>query len=210
MEDLGHYLKELRESSGISYEQIWEDIRLREDQIKLIEENNLFQLGDFGFCKVLIFNYSRYLNADSAKVMSEFHILMPDTIKGRFVPAKPVKEKKIMLSTNFLWTVGIVIFVLILSSILFTAYQNGYLSSPNIFAKDKADNKPQVDETRNDVARPDSLREHMRMLTEGIPKDQEIPTKANKSATKPSRISDDTTDYIGEQMGKSPINIDLN
>jgi cytoskeletal protein RodZ len=88
MEDLGKYLREQRELSGISYAQIWQDIRIKEEQIKSIEENNLFELGDFGFVKVLIFNYARYLNADAEKVMNEFHVLMPDTIKQRFHPAK--------------------------------------------------------------------------------------------------------------------------
>ncbi len=210
MEDLGKYLREQRELSGISYEQIWEDIRIKEEQIKSIEENKLFELGDFGFVKVLIFNYARYLNADTDTVMNEFHILMPDTIKQRFHPVKPVKEKKIMLSTNFLWTVGILIFVLILGSILLTAYRNGHLSSPNIFGKDNQGVKSSKSNEERTPAKPDSLREHMRKLTEAIPKDPETEASKSKASTSKRKVSDDTTDYIGEQIGLSPISVEIN
>jgi hypothetical protein len=68
-----------------------------------------------------------------------------------------------------------------------------------------------TDKTDENVpAKPDSLREHMRKLTEAMP--QELDTGSNKPKTSaPKRkVSDDTTDYIGEQMGVSPISVEIN
>ena len=48
MENLGVYLQKLREEKGISYQKVFEDLRLREEQVRLIEENRFFELGHFG------------------------------------------------------------------------------------------------------------------------------------------------------------------
>ena len=125
MENLGKYLKDLRESRAIDYNQVYEDIRITQAQIEAMEENRLFDLGHYGFVKALIYNYARYLEADLDAVMREFMVMMPANTKKEFRPNKVVKEKKIMLSTNFLWTVGILVFVAILGSILFHSYRQG-------------------------------------------------------------------------------------
>ena len=59
MENLGSHLQKLREEKGISYDKVFEDLRLREDQLRLIEENRYFELGHFGFAKAMVHKYSR-------------------------------------------------------------------------------------------------------------------------------------------------------
>ena len=44
MENLGKYLLELRLQRGYSYQDIWNELRFKEDQIKAIEENRLSAL----------------------------------------------------------------------------------------------------------------------------------------------------------------------
>lgn len=207
MENLGKHLQKLREEKGLSPKQIWTNIRIRVDQIELIENNRLFELGDYGFCKALVYNYARYLEADTNAIMKEFNIMMPDTTKKGFKPSAPVKEKKIMLSTNFLWTIGILIFVLVLSSILYSAYLNGYLQSPNFF-RDKEDKTETITKDDSEEALPDTLRERMKMLTESMPKALEPESKTSQKQSKRKPVSTDKTDYVGEQMGDSPINVE--
>ncbi len=208
MENLGSYLQNLRTASGISFDQIWDEIRISKSNIELIEMNQLLQLGDYGFCKALVFNYARYLGADVDEVMREFYILRPEHTKDRFKPQESVKEKKIMLSTNFFWTLGIVIFVMILGAILYSTYLNGYLKPPVLFMTDAQEETP----SKNIVVetKPDSLREHMRMLTDVVNKGTEKPIVNNVKPAKKSRFRDDTTDYVGEQLGDSPINVGIN
>ncbi|MDZ4122446.1 MAG: helix-turn-helix domain-containing protein [Candidatus Cloacimonadaceae bacterium] len=202
MEDLGKYLKDLREAHGTTYKKVWEDIRISELQVKNIEANDLFAIGAYGFTKALIFNYARYLEADIDRVMQEFAVLMPDTLKGRFKPSDPVKEKKIMLSTNFLWTLGIVIFVLILGSILYSAYQNGYLRAPNLFSEKEVKQKS---EKVVESVKEDSLRQRMLILTETMHNGDAAPKKVQQDKKRAKKNSDDT-DYLGDLMGESPIN----
>ncbi len=204
MESLGKYLLALRQSLNISYEQIWQDIRFSEPQIRALEEDRLFDIGQYGYVKAMVFNYARYLEADVNRVMAEFKIMMPEHTKKEFTPRRTLKEKKIMLSTNFLWTVGIVIFVAILGSILLNAYRQGWLQTPDLFApkevavQDAEDSEPEAD-------KPDSLRLRMLELSETIPQ-----SNAMQGLKHPLSSARDTTDYIGNILGNSPVNIKIN
>ncbi|HQB98610.1 MAG: helix-turn-helix domain-containing protein [Candidatus Cloacimonetes bacterium] len=204
MENLGKYLLELRLKRGIEYAQIVADIHYTEAQIRALEQNQLFDLGHYGFVKALVYNYSRYLEADLNLVMREFAIMMPDNTKKEFTPRRVVKEKKIMLSTNFLWTIGIVIFAGTLGSILFYSYSQGWLKAPDFFEKDEPSPKQESVEVA-ETPRPDSLRLRMRILSESIPKSNVL-TDIHTGA----KASHDTTDYIGNLLGKSPVNVQIN
>lgn len=204
MENLGKYLKDLRESRAIDYNQVYEDIRITQAQIEAMEENRLFDLGHYGFVKALIYNYARYLEADLDAVMREFMVMMPANTKKEFRPNNVVKEKKIMLSTNFLWTVGILVFVAILGSILFHSYRQGWLKAPDFFSKE-AEAGPVAQEEAEQPVERDSLRMRMRILSESIPQSNVMMEEGHTS----SSILD-TTDYIGNILGRSPVNVPIN
>ncbi len=202
MEDLGKYLLEVRKQRGIDYSTISSEIHISEEQVKAIEANQLFELGNYGQVKALVYNYARFLEADLERVMAEFRIMMPEHTKKEFIPHRNLKEKKILISTNFLCTVGIVIFVLILGSILLHAYRQGWLHPPDFFAKDE-----QKTEAKSpaEPERPDSLRLRMRALSESIPQGNatiDLLDSQNPAA--------DNTDYIGEILGESPVNVPIN
>ena len=203
MEDLGKHLLELRLERGISYSKIWDDIKISEAQIKAIEENRLRQIGHYGLVKALVYNYARYLEADLSLVMAEFKIMLPENTKKEFVPRRNITEKKILLSTNFLWTVGIVIFVMILGSILLHAYLQGWLHTPE-FRKNKPETTVKLQERETDE-KPDSLRLRMRALSESIPQSNIM---QDKSLGRSSPA--DTTDFIGQILGDSPVNVQIN
>ncbi|MCB5251998.1 MAG: helix-turn-helix domain-containing protein [Candidatus Cloacimonadaceae bacterium] len=204
MEDLGKYLLNLRLERGVSYAEIWTELKISEDQIKAIEENRLSQMGPYGFVKALLYTYARYLEADLSSVMTEFRIMLPEHTKKEFTPRRDLKEKKIMLSTNFLWTVGIIIFVMILGSILLHAYQQGWLRTPNFFKKDKPAQTEEIQE-KEESPKPDSLHLRMRALSESIPQSNVL-----EGHSLGSSMPADTTDYIGQILGDSPVNVQIN
>ncbi len=205
MESLGKYFLELRLRREISYNKISRDILIREDIIRKIEENRFFELGDYGVAKAIVYNYANYLEADLDAVMKEFRVMVPEQVQDKFHPRATLKDKKIMLSTNFLWMVGIVIFAVILASILFHANRQGWLKAPDFFsaqAPDSTANAPIQPEVED---KPDTLRTRMRALSEAIPGSEPTSSagKGNKS------VPADTTDYIGSILGASPLNVPL-
>lgn len=204
MESLGKHLLELRLKRGISYDTIWQDLRFSENQIKALEANKFFEIGEYGIVKAMIYNYARYLEADVSAVMAEFRIMMPEHTKKEFTPRKNLIEKKIMLSTNFLWTVGIVIFVSVLGSILLNAHRQGWLKTPQLFERKQSAAIREVS-PEDETARPDSLRTRMRELSEAMPQ-----SNATQGFDTRSSIPRDTTDYIGNILGKSPVNVQIN
>jgi len=206
MENLGKYFLELRIKRDLSYKRIWEDIRIREEQVKSLEENRIFELGPYGVAKALVFNYARYLEADIDAVMHEFKVMMPDTTRSKFTPSKAVKEKKIMLSTNFLWMVGIILIVVILGSILVHAYRQGWLAKPMFSSAPAADSTRLSQDGNSEPAKenkPDTLRTRMRILSENIQKNG-TPNPTPQAAT--TALSD-TTDYLGNILEDSPVNV---
>lgn len=205
MENLSKYLLELRLQRGYSYKDIWNDLRFREEQIKAIEENRLSDLGPYGIAKAIVYNYARFLEADVDAVMKAFSILMPESKKPEFKPVTTVKEKKIMLSTNFMWMLGIIIIIIVLGSILFYAYQQNWLKMPDFFSSSKPDTTAVNVVEEKTENKPDTLRQRLRAISETIPQSNTIPTEKLDKKTVPP----DTTDYLGNILGESPLNVPI-
>jgi cytoskeletal protein RodZ len=205
VEDLGQHLKKLREDKGIGFKKVFEDLRIREEQIRLIEGNRLFELGPYGVVKALIYNYARYLEADLDEVMAELCVMLPERTKKEYRDRHHEKQKKILLSTNFLWTVGIVIFVVILGSILWHAYQRGWLKTPDLFKASAADTTV-VTADEPETRKPDSLRLRMRLLSEGI---SETAQDRDEEPTGTTNSLRDSTDYLEVILGSSPVNVPI-
>ena len=205
MENLGKYFLELRLQRGYNYQDIWKELRFPENQIKAIEENRFAELGPYGIAKAVVYNYARFLEADLDAVMNAFSYLMPENAKPEFKPATPVKEKKIMLSTNFMWLIGILLIIIILGSILWYAYNQNWLKMPDFFASNKPDSTAVIIPEEKEETKPDTLRQRLRAISEAIPQTNSVPTP--KAETK--NIPPDTTDYIGNILGDSPVNVPI-
>lgn len=206
MENLGAYLQKLREDKGLGYKQVFHDLRLREDQVHLIEDNRFLELGTFGMARAIIQKYARYLDADMNAVVGELREILPEHISREFKPKKPVREKKILLSPNFFWTLGIILLVLVLASIVWYASRQGWLQMPEIFRKAPADSTlVQIQET--EPPRPDSLRDRMRQLSTAP---ERKPANEAAGGDTSERTLRDSTDYIGEIIGPSSVNVPLN
>lgn len=205
MENLGKYFLELRLQRGYNYQDIWKELRFPETQIKAIEENRFAELGPYGIAKAVVYNYARFLEADLDAVMNAFSYLMPENAKPEFKPATPVKEKKIMLSTNFMWLIGILLIIIILGSILWYAYNQNWLKMPDFFASNKTDSTAVISKEEKKETKPDTLRQRLRAISEAIPQTNNVPIPKSETKTVPP----DTTDYIGNILGDSPVNVPI-
>jgi len=205
LENLGKYFLELRLQRGYNYQDIWKELRFPENQIKAIEENRFAELGPYGIAKAVVYNYARFLEADLDAVMNAFSYLMPENAKPEFKPATPVKEKKIMLSTNFMWLIGILLIIIILGSILWYAYNQNWLKMPDFFASNKTDSTADISKEEKEETKPDTLRQRLRAISEAIPQTNNVPIPKSETKTVPP----DTTDYIGNILGDSPVNVPI-
>ncbi len=205
MENLGEYLKKLREEKGISCEQVFEDLRLREDKIRLMEENRFHEIGPYGMVKALVNKYAGYLEGDPAAVLEELNVMLPERAKGEFKPKKPVHEKKILLSTNFLWLIGIVVIVAVLAAILWHAYTRGWLEMPDFFKASSADTTV-VSQRGAESTEPDPMRLRQKQISESLAREEAGRQAGGDDAQDAIR---DTTDYLGRILGPSQVNVPL-
>ena len=205
MEDLGAYLKKLREEKNISYDQIYEDLRLREEQVRLMEENRFAEIGYIGFARAMVYNYARYLEADLDEVMQKFNLLMPNNIK-KIEPENKENGKKILLSPNLFWIIGIILIVIVLGTILWHAYTSGWLQMPDLFKSNSSDTTSveKLTQQEEPIPQKDPIRERQKALMDSITKTQTI-QKDTVQKNQPSHI--DTMDIIGEIMGPSVMDI---
>jgi len=204
--DLGAYFLAQRTVQGITYTQIENSILIPRAKIQAIEENRFRDLGDYGLARSIVYNYARYLELDEKAVLSRLGIMMPETMKKEFVPKRKLKHKTVLLSTNFLWLIGIILFVGVLGFILLQAYKQGYLKAPEFFASTAVDStKTETDKVLQPI-KPDTLRQKLLQISSTLPASDSI----NLSISDPGNNytgTDDPTDYIHEIFGESPINI---
>ncbi|HOH46906.1 MAG TPA: helix-turn-helix transcriptional regulator [Candidatus Cloacimonadota bacterium] len=209
MESLSLYLKELREKKGISLDKIREDLLIPAEKILQMEAGDWEALGEYGIRKAMVYNYARYLEADIYAVMTEFDLIYPPENQAAPTMISVPKEKRIMLSTNFIWMVVISVIVIILGSIIFVAYKNGFLESPQLFSKDDKDSTEVAAEIPEEIepAVPDSTRTRMLELTQMLKPNPQ--TEEEKQESHKQEIISDNTDYMGKFLGDNPMNVDI-
>ncbi|NLW19728.1 MAG: hypothetical protein GXY81_08590 [Candidatus Cloacimonetes bacterium] len=211
MENLGIHLQNLREEQGISFQKVFDDLRIREEQVRMIEENRFFELGPFGFSKTMVYNYARYLGADLDEVMAEFSVMVPEHTKKPAQADLGTKERKIMLSPNLLWLLGIILFVLILGGILMYAHSQGRLKPPEFLKRLPADStavEKEVEpepEQESQLPQPDLMREIQKNITKNLPANGEEAKPESQTQKKPVK---DSTDHVGELMGPSQVGLE--
>lgn len=73
MKNIGLKLKDKREESGLSIEEVAEDLKMRPSQITSIEEGKTEDFKDVFYLKYFIRDYAKYLGLDSEKLLDEFN-----------------------------------------------------------------------------------------------------------------------------------------
>ena len=92
MKNIGLKLKEKREESGLSIEEVAEDLKMRPSQITSIEEGKKDDFKDIFYLKYFIRDYAKYLGLDSEKIIDEFNeYLFDETSK---IPIDIIEQAK--------------------------------------------------------------------------------------------------------------------
>lgn len=73
MKNIGIKLKEKREENGVSVEEAAEDLKVRPNQIKALEEGNKEEFKDVLYLKQFIKEYAKYLGLDGEELVDEFN-----------------------------------------------------------------------------------------------------------------------------------------
>lgn len=73
MKELGEYLKESRESHGVSLEEAAEDLNIKTSELENMESGNTRAFQDVYTLKEKIRNYAKYLGLDPDKILDEFN-----------------------------------------------------------------------------------------------------------------------------------------
>ncbi len=95
MKEIGLKLKEKREETGVSINEVAEDLKLRPSQIVSIEEGKIEDFKDVFYLKYFIRDYAKYLGLDSEKLVDEFNEFLFDfTSKIPLADIEKAKKEK--------------------------------------------------------------------------------------------------------------------
>jgi cytoskeletal protein RodZ len=212
METIGSYLKTLREEQHLTFEELRHETRMSVQMLTDIEDNHLENIGGYGYARAIVYTVIRVLNADEEKALALFDASYPREKTTKFKPRKPIKENKILISTNFLYLLGILLLICILGFIVFKAYQT-YKQAPGIQntifhrTKIKSDSVKVVPPTPI-IVKPDTVRMKLIQVKQKVTTTPVKPTPV-KSKTKTTATAD-TTDYVNDLLfhnQDNPLNI---
>jgi len=132
VDSIGKYLKEKRESLGLSVEEVSNDTKLKIYFINQIESDDFAAMGDIGFTKIMIITYCRALSADEDLVQKRLNNLFdkPSEPPIKINTVTPVKP--IILPSNMVWFFSLFILIVALAAAFYFLYQqNPKLLDPN-------------------------------------------------------------------------------
>ena len=87
MNDIGETLRDARESSGVSLNEVSKDLDIKVEILQNIEEGKSGAFKDIFELKSLISNYAKYLGLDAEKLVDEFNEYMFE-----YTSKIPIKE----------------------------------------------------------------------------------------------------------------------
>ena len=94
MKEIGEALKEARENTGLSLEEVSSDLKLRPSQIENIESGNIDAFKDVFYLKYFIKEYAKYLGLSYDELIDDFNEYLFDyTSKISLDDIKKAKKK---------------------------------------------------------------------------------------------------------------------
>ena len=147
MKEIGVALKEAREDMGVSLDEVASDLKLRVSQLEDIESGNLDAFKDVFYLKYFIRDYAKYLGLNYEEMIDEFNEYLFDytskisiddirKAKKKINKKKPKEERKIVSPYTlerksvvsippFLFYIGVMIIVFIISYFIFSSFNQG-------------------------------------------------------------------------------------
>ncbi|MEA1971704.1 MAG: helix-turn-helix transcriptional regulator [Candidatus Cloacimonadota bacterium] len=214
---VGKYLKETRESNGISIESISINTKLDRSFILQIENNTFKDIGGTGYCRAMIATISKEIGADPIRAISLFEEQFGNS-KKRKKPKSFSGENKFLISNHLFSIILIVIIVAVLSSIIFTFHSKGMLENPFKADKNKTEEIETNKEKKSNKLKQETKKKKLEEdeITSIVEKNKTGNKKEKAESPKVTNISkalSDSTDYLDKLLFKnnpSPFNIKEN
>ena len=96
MLEIGEYLKNAREKSGVSIEEAASDIQLKSVVLENIESGNIGCFKDIAELKGYMSNYAKYLGLDAEEILDKFNEYMFEYTSR--IPIKEIEKKVAQLN----------------------------------------------------------------------------------------------------------------
>lgn len=148
MKEIGEKLKKSREDSGLSLEEVAEDLKLDLKKLQNIEDGNKEPFKDIYDLKYYIRDYAKYLGLDYEKLMEEFNeFIFEYTSRIPVVQIEQANkekvEKKIISpytmekrrnSRNLLIAIGVILLISVITLGIIFISSNNNSSNTNVAA----------------------------------------------------------------------------
>lgn len=152
MKEIGLKLKEKREENGVSLEEAASDLKIKENEIKSIEEGRKEDFDDIVALKELIKDYAKYLGLDGDALLDEFNeYLFEQTSKisltdiEEAIKEKEIKEKDLKILSPYTVTrnnkkkiyiiIIVLVIVILLTALSYLLVYNNNINNNSINSK---------------------------------------------------------------------------
>lgn len=232
MQNIGAYLRQCREETGRSIEEVAEATRIKPYLLEDIEKNDFSRLGGYGFAKVTLISYARNLNADLDRTVLLFEQSYRADREQRHAFDKTEPQRKMLLPGNTFLIFAVVGLIIVLSVVVWRLHSTGKLSFGLQDAMPLDSVETVIDETPADeqeppaqiVDEPEEQPDEQQAAQADTshtqqPESEEEPTPEALVAAEPiapqASSNDalrDTTDYVARHVflsDNNPLNIKL-
>jgi len=124
MENIGDYLKEIRESSKLTVENVSNQTKIKTYIIEQIENNDFAAIGDVGFIKIMVITYCRAIEGDEGLVQNKLTQMFDAPSEPPIKIAGAKNEKAVIISPNVIYFILLGILIICLTVAIIHLYRN--------------------------------------------------------------------------------------
>jgi cytoskeletal protein RodZ len=153
METIGQYLRSVRLDKGISMERISDHTKIKIRFLECIENDQLAQVGEFGYARAMVVTFARDIGADIRKVC-EMYDRKYDHETPEMFSATPVNtlQRRFMFSHRTVYLILLAVFLAVLAFVVIRLYSNGTLTMPHNFLKTEMNKSDSLQSVKPDPA----------------------------------------------------------
>ena len=214
MQELGSYLKQIREEKGASIREMAEKTRIKPYLLEDIEKSEFSQMGGYGFARVTVITYAKSLGANQEKTIALFEQNYRAEREQRGSYMKNNRHHKLLLPGNILLILALVALVVVLSTVVWHLHRTGKLhfGMDEVLPQDETvtQSQPAPDTTTVAQQEPEPEPEAQVQVPEETPQEPAAEPVQHAVALAAPAIAD-TTDYVGRHVFRTqgnPLNVD--
>lgn len=126
MQTIGQLLKSYRISHNLTIKQLSEKTKIADYLLNFLEKDQFDRLPSNTFTKGLIKNYAKAVNLQEDKALAIFRRDFVADETGKIIPRGLVEplDKPILITSNWIWRIGALIFIVLFVGFLFWQLKN--------------------------------------------------------------------------------------